>query len=145
MTKATTLYSFRNRMPAFWNRMPVRGGSMATTSFSLPKHWEDWIAALLGLWLVVSPMALQYGEMAAAQNAFLVGILLIIVEFFELTVFRAWEEWINVILGAWLVVSPWFVGGTLIATANFVIVGLLVLALALYEIWDERQHLRTVA
>jgi hypothetical protein len=91
-------------------------------------------------------MALQYGAMAAAQNAFLVGFLLIVIEFVELTAFRAWEEWINVILGAWLVVSPWVLGGaTSIATANFVIVGLLVLVLALYEIWDERRHLGTVA
>jgi hypothetical protein len=27
-----------------------------------------------------------------------------------------------------------------VPTVNFVIVGLLVLALALYEIWDERRH-----
>jgi SPW repeat len=119
---------------------------MTRTSFSLPKHWEDWIGALLGLWLLVSPMALQYGAMAAAQNAFLVGFLLIVIEFVELTAFRAWEEWINVVLGAWLVVSPWVLGGaSSTATANLVIVGLLVLALALYEIWDERQHLGTVA
>ena len=114
---------------------------MATTSFSPPKHWEDWIGALLGFWLLASPNVLQYGEMAAAQNAFLVGVLLIAIAFVELTIFRAWEEWINVILGAWLVVSPWVLGATLIATTNLVIVGLLVLALALYEIWDERRHL----
>jgi SPW repeat len=113
---------------------------MATIAFSPPKHWEDWIGAILGFWLFASPNVLQYGEMAAAQNAFLVGVLLIVIEFVELTVFRVWEEWINVILGAWLVVSPWVLGATLIATTNLVIVGWLVLALALYEIWDERRH-----
>ncbi len=54
--------------------------------------------------------------------------------------FRVWEEWISVILGAWLVVSPWVLGVAVVPTVNFVIVGLLVLALALYEIWDERRH-----
>jgi len=113
---------------------------MATTSFSLPRHWEDWIGVILGVWLLVSPMVLRYGEMGAAQNAFLVGVLLIVIEAVELTVFRPWEEWINVILGAWLVISPWVLGATLIATTNLVVVGFLVLALALYEIWDERRH-----
>ena len=114
---------------------------MAKTSLSPPKHWEDWIGAILGFWLFASPLVLQYGEMAAAQNAFLVGALLMVIEFVELAVFRAWEEWINVILGAWLVVSPWALGATLIGTTNLVIVGLVVMALALYEIWDERRHL----
>jgi SPW repeat len=113
---------------------------MSTIAFSPPKHWEDWIGAILGFWLLASPNVLQYGETAAAQNAFLVGVLLIVIVCVELTVFRAWEEWVNVILGAWLVVSPWVLGAALVATLNFVIVGLLVLALALYEIWDERRH-----
>lgn len=114
---------------------------MAITSFSPPKHWEDWIGALLALWLIASPMALQYGDMVAAQNAFLVGFLLLAIEFVEITAFRPWEEWINVVLGAWLVVSPWVLGAELLGAANLVIVGVLVLALALYEMWDERRNL----
>jgi SPW repeat-containing protein len=113
---------------------------MSTIAFSPPKHWEDWVGAVLGFWLLVSPWVLEYGEMAARQNAVLVGFLLIATEFAILFAFRVWEEWISVILGAWLVVSPWALGAGLVATLNFVIVGLLVLALALYEIWDERRH-----
>ena len=59
--------------------------------------------------------------------------------------FRSWEEWINVVLGAWLVASPWVLGATLVATTNLVIVGVLVLALAVYEIWDEGRHLPRAA
>jgi hypothetical protein len=58
-----------------------------------------------------------------------------------LAAFVVWEEWFNVILGAWLVISPWVLGAALVPMVNFVTVGLLVLALALYEIWDERRHL----
>jgi hypothetical protein len=114
---------------------------MAKTVLSPPKHWEDWTSVALGLWLLVSPWVLDYGEMATAQNAVVVGFLLIATEFVELNVFRVWEEWVNVVLGAWLVISPWVLGATFVPTVNFVIVGLLVLALALYEIWDERRHL----
>jgi hypothetical protein len=66
--------------------------------------------------------------------------VLIAIEFVEFSAFRVWEEWINVILGAWLVAWPWVLGAALMPTVNFVIVGLLVLGLALYEIWDERRH-----
>ena len=114
---------------------------MAGISFSAPKHWEDWVGALLGVWLLASPMVIQYGEMVATQNAFLVGVLLFIIAVVEITAFRAWEEWINVVLGAWLVASPWVLGASSVAMTNLVIVGVLVIALALYEIWDEGQHL----
>jgi SPW repeat len=127
-------------MAAFWNRMPVQGGNMAKIAFSPPKQWEDMVGAALGLWLLASPYVLDYGGMAAAQNAVVVGFLLIAAEFVILSFFRVWEEWINVVLGAWLVVSPWVLGTALVATVNFLIVGVLVLALALYEIWDERWH-----
>jgi hypothetical protein len=76
--------------------------------------------------------------MAAVQNSFLVGVLLIVTEIVTLMAFRLWEEWINVALGAWLIVSPWILGIAATATvANFTVVGVVVLALALYEMWEE--------
>ena len=56
-----------------------------------------------------------------------------------LSVYRAWEEWINVILGAWLVICYWILGiSSSVARVNLIVVGLLVMALAFYEIWEER-------
>ena len=112
---------------------------MATMAFSPPKHWEDCIGLALGLWLLMSPWVLEYGEITASRIAVFVGFLLIATEFTALYLFSIWEEWISVTLGAWLVVSPWVLGVALVPTVNFVVVGLLVLALALYEIWDERR------
>ncbi|MGC1690261.1 MAG: SPW repeat protein, partial [Pseudolabrys sp.] len=44
-------------------------------------------------------------------------------------------EWINVALGAWLIASTWVLGiVTPAARTNFMLVGVLVVALALYEI-----------
>jgi len=64
-----------------------------------------------------------------------VGALLIIAEIVELSIFRDWEEWINVALGAWLAISPWALGiASATARWNFLVVGTLVIALALYEI-----------
>ena len=106
-----------------------------------PRLWEEWVGSVLGLWLFVSPWVLQYRETTAAQNAFVVGFLLIATEVIALAAFLVWEEWFNVILGVWLVVSPWVLGAAFVPMVNFLIVGFLVLALALYVIWDERRHL----
>ena len=52
---------------------------------------------------------------------------------------RDWEEWINVVLGAWLLTSPFVLGiSEPAAMADFLIVGVLVIALALYEIRSGR-------
>ena len=115
---------------------------MAAPQFSLPKQWEDWCSWLLGLWLCISPWALRFDlDPIVTRTAVITGILIILAEMMTLSVYRAWEEWINVILGAWLVICPWVLGiSSSAARNNFVVIGLLVLALAFYEIWDERRQ-----
>jgi hypothetical protein len=102
---------------------------------SLPKQWEDWASWAFGIWLCISPWALEFDlDRVPTRNAVIVGFLIILAEVITLSVFRPWEEWINVALGAWLVISPWVLGiASPAAKANFVIVGVLVVALALYE------------
>ncbi len=109
---------------------------MARTLFSFPKQWEDWTSWLLGIWLLLSPWALFFDhEPLARDNALAVGVLIIVAEIVELSIFRHWEEWINVVLGVWLAVSPWALGlQNAAARWNFLIVGVLVIALALYEL-----------
>jgi len=113
---------------------------MAQSAFSFPKQWEDWSSWALGIWLVLSPWLLRYNlETRALENALLIGALILLAEVVELSVFRDWEEWINVLAGAWLVVSPWVLGiASTAARWNFVAVGVLVVALALYELREMR-------
>lgn len=116
---------------------------MTMRSLSLPKHWEDWANLVLGVWLFVSPWLLLGAgeEQVAMGNALAIGVLLVMTQVVTLLAFRTWEEWGNVALGAWLVISPWALGiASPIFRANFVIVGALVLALSLYELWDVRHH-----
>jgi hypothetical protein len=109
---------------------------MAQRAFSFPQQWEDWCSWVLGIWLLLSPWALFFEhEPRALQNALIVGVLIIVAECVELSIFRDWEERINVVLGGWLVVSPWLLGlASDAARWNFVIVGVLVLALAIHEL-----------
>src|SRR5215510_13357610 len=111
---------------------------MATVTFTPPKQWEDWCDWALGIWLVLSPWVLRFDfNPTATRNAVIVGFLIILVEAVTLSAFKLWEEWINVALGIWLIVSTWMLGfASTVATTNFVIVGALIVALALYEVWE---------
>jgi hypothetical protein len=113
---------------------------MAQSAFSFPKQWEDWASWLLGIWLVLSPWAFFYDqESRAMENAVAIGVLILVAEVVELSIFRDWEEWINVAAGAWLVVSPWVLSVASVAARwNFVVVGALVVGLALYELREMR-------
>ena len=113
---------------------------MTQKLLSLPKQWEDWASWILGIWLLLSPWALFFEyESTAVGNAVVLGLLIILVEAVELSVFREWEEWVNIILGTWLVASPWalWIASTA-ARWNFLAVGALVLVVALHEIRNMR-------
>ncbi len=110
---------------------------MAAFEFSLPKQWEDWCSWLLGIWLCISPWALRYDwDQTATRTAVISGLSIVGAELVTLSVFRSWEESLNVILGAWLPICSWILGiGASQARVNFVVIGVVMVALALYEIW----------
>ena len=109
---------------------------------NLPKQWEDWLNWAFGIWLCLSPWALDFSlDTTPTRNAVIVGALIILAEVVTLSIFRPWEEWINVVLGGWLLISPWVLGVvSRAATVDFVVIGVLVAALALYEMREVRRR-----
>jgi hypothetical protein len=62
-----------------------------------------------------------------------------------LAAFTVWEEWINLVVGLWLIVSPWvlhFAGTTAMYVS--VVIGALVALLAAIELFDVSQSSRTM-
>jgi hypothetical protein len=115
---------------------------MAVGTLSFPKEWQDWTNLVLGIWICVSPWVLQLdAEQPATRIAVAVGFLIIVFEVFTFYALRTLEELINIILGAWLMIMPWVIGTTTrLATLDFLVSGFLVVALAVYEIWDARRQ-----
>ena len=75
------------------------------------KHWQDAVTALLGAWLVVSPWVLGFqGVVVAMVSTIAIGVLLIANSFGAMQVSQAWEEWLDVILGVALMLSPLLLG-----------------------------------
>jgi hypothetical protein len=110
------------------------------------KDWmKDWTNAklcdvanlILGAFLFVSPWIFGFSGSRAAENANITGIVIALLAIAALTAFAVWEEWLNLVVGLWTLISPWVVGfqGTTRAMTVCVVVGALVAILAAVEIW----------
>ena len=75
------------------------------------RQWRDWVNLLLGLWMLVSTRIIgRDAGSVAIVTYYVVGVALAAFAIAALTAFRIWEEWVNLILGTWLLVSSWFLG-----------------------------------
>lgn len=107
------------------------------------KHWQDPVNVLLGVWMILSPWVLGFQDMATpAMNAVVVGLALAAAALGATFVPRAWEEWSEGILGAWMIVSPWVLGfhevrNAVIAT---VLTGVVVMVLALWVLATDKDY-----
>jgi len=113
-------------------------------SMEIPEAWawEDWVDMVLGAWLAMSPWVLGFADSdaGATRNALIVGIAIAVLSGSTFLIYNAIEEWIDAILGIWLIISPWVLSssGNGAVVADFVIVGALVAGLSGYEIWAAR-------
>jgi SPW repeat len=107
------------------------------------KHWQDAVNAVLGVWMVLSPWAAGYwDDLAASTNAVLIGLALSAAALGAALAPRAWEEWTEVLLGLWLIVSPWALGFSAFAAAMAVAVatGIVVMGLALWTLATDKDY-----
>jgi hypothetical protein len=112
---------------------------------------EDWSRAklcdvvnlLLGTILFFSPWLFSLSAGAPRQIASTMGLFIAVLSVAALAAFAAWEEWLNLIAGLWLVVAPWLLGFEDSNAAMVdVVIGIVVVVLATLEIWlavDRRQ------
>ena len=108
-----------------------------------PKHWQDAVNVVLGVWLIVSPWAIGYQDQTAAlADAIAVGVALIATALGAIFVPRAWEEWTEGVLGLWLFLSPAVLGFTADRRAllSAVITGVVIVALALWTLLTDKDY-----
>ena len=105
------------------------------------KHWQDAVNLVAGLWMIISPWVLAFqSEARPMWNAVILGALIALVALYAMFQVFAWQEWANMVFGAWLVVSPWLLGfsGLYTAMISAVITGVVVLALALWALATDK-------
>ncbi|HYG87742.1 MAG TPA: SPW repeat protein [Azospirillum sp.] len=93
--------------------------------------------AVLGGSLVLMAWLIDIGSAAATWNATIVGLAILALSLIAIERFAPWEEWINLVLGVWVFVSPWIFGLTGVTSAfwGHLAIGFLVAALAIFELW----------
>ena len=108
------------------------------------RMFRQWSArfkfSLLAVLFVV--VGLSWPSLAKAQNATITGLVIAILAIAALAAFAVWEEWLNLIVGLWTLVSPWVLGfqGSGAATKVHVVIGAAVAILAALELWIMSQN-----
>ena len=72
--------------------------------------WCDVANLILGAILFFSPWVFGFDSGRASQNAHIAGIVIAVLAVAALAAFAIWEEWLNLIVGLWTLVSPWVFG-----------------------------------
>src|SRR5579862_9889304 len=91
---------------------------------------------LLALVLFASPWFFAHASRAAGFDLWLSSAAIIIVSIAAMIAYSTWEEWINLALGLWLVVSPWLLGFPHTRAMHFAIgIGSAIVFFAGLELW----------
>ena len=104
--------------------------------------WCDVANLVLGAFLFFSPWIFGFDAGTVSQNAYISGIVIAGLAIAALAAFAVWEEWLNLIVGLWALVSPWVLGfqGMTTATTVHVVIGIAVAVLAAIELWAMSHH-----
>jgi hypothetical protein len=86
-------------------------------------RWQDWANLILAIWLFVSPWVLQFGAggqtgAVAAWNAWVLAVIVFLVALSAIGDMQLWQEWVTLILGAWIFAAPWALGFTALPAAS---------------------------
>jgi hypothetical protein len=65
---------------------------------------------VLGTFLFVSPWLFVFARDVARVDVWVTSALLVLISIATLVAFAEWEEWASLVLGLWMVVSPWVLG-----------------------------------
>ena len=91
---------------------------------------------LLAVILFGAPVFLAHAGRAAELDLALTGAAIIILSIAAILAFSIWEEWVNLALGVWLIVSPWILGFAHTRAMHFSIgIGIAIAFLAALDLW----------
>ena len=98
--------------------------------------WIDVTNVVLGICLFVLPWFVSGMSQGAEWNVWLTGGLIIVIAGAAVFSYAPWQEWTNLVLGAWAGISPWLFGFSMHAGAAWthVVLGAAVLILAAIQL-----------
>lgn len=96
---------------------------------------------ILGAFLFLTPWIFKYPMGVEFWNAAAAGVIIAALSIAALAAFTVWEEWLNLIVGLWLIASPWVLKfQDMSAMRVDVAIGIVVAVLAAIELWSMWQE-----
>ena len=111
------------------------------------KNVQDWINLICGVLLFISPWALGFSkDPMAARAAWVGGVIIFVMGVAALAQFVEWEEWVALIVGALVAISPWALRFTMVHAAAWscVVLGVVVVLSSVWGLWAVH-HPATIA
>jgi len=113
------------------------------------KKWQDWVTLVLGIWLFFSPWILRFHPAlpGPSWNFFLLGIAMVVFAAFALNLRTLWEEWVNLALGIWMIISPWVLrfSDNSAARDDAIVVGVIVALISIWALADSRTPIAPIS
>ena len=104
------------------------------------RTWQDGMGLLFGMTIGLSPyIAAEVSNIAAVLNAAFSGLAILMIAQLELVRLRRWEEALELMLGLWVVASPFVFGyaGSGGLRASHWILGGCVAVIGGLELWQD--------
>jgi len=105
------------------------------------RHWEDLASIVLGILAAIAAVILHPVMDALLMNAIFVGLVIVALAALEIAVSPRWEEPLEMLAGAWLSVSPFWLGYGDPLRIIHVVIGGFVVILTAVELWQDRENI----
>jgi hypothetical protein len=113
--------------------------------FRTHRTWEDWGGMLLGALIIASPWfpiqdeTVKAGQQMIILNTVAIGLVVFGLAQLEYVALQRWEEVIAILVGLWLIVSPYVLGysGEGFLRLYHTSLGVLVALLAALQLWQD--------
>jgi hypothetical protein len=91
---------------------------------------------LLAALLFASPWLFRLTNSPGKMDLWGTGVVIAVISLAAIIAYKDWEEWANLLLGLWLVASPWLFGFAHTRAMHFSIgIGIVVAFLAALDLW----------
>ena len=137
-TRSDRFHRIRDPLRPLDSREPPVGGPVTDG----PGGRDDWrgtvriasgLNVLAGIWLIIAPFVLGYRDGDPYWNDIVFGAIVAILALARVSgAYRAsWLSWVNMLIGAWIFISAFWLDATSTAGVNDIILGAIVFVLGL--------------
>jgi hypothetical protein len=104
--------------------------------------WFDVIKLALAAFLFATPWIYGFtSDTATSRNAWACGIVIGLTSLWAIISYDEWEEWVSLLLGLWVLSSPWLLGfhNTVVSAMRIdVTLGIAIVLLSAADMWTMR-------